>query len=65
MSGQCTGQGPFVGPGDGQLPELPKETLQLVEQVRFDALFTFLFSPRVGTPAASLPDPMPKWGGWS
>ncbi|MCI9426103.1 MAG: tRNA (N6-isopentenyl adenosine(37)-C2)-methylthiotransferase MiaB [Flavonifractor sp.] len=37
-----------------------EETLQLVEQVRFDALFTFLFSPRVGTPAASLPDPMPK-----
>ena len=25
-----------------------------------DALFTFIFSPRRGTPAAKLPDPMPK-----
>ena len=37
-----------------------EETLSLVEQVRFDALFTFLFSPRRGTPAAGMPDPMPK-----
>ncbi|MDR3896399.1 MAG: tRNA (N6-isopentenyl adenosine(37)-C2)-methylthiotransferase MiaB, partial [Oscillospiraceae bacterium] len=27
------------------------ETVALVEQVRFDALFTFIFSPRPGTPA--------------
>lgn len=37
-----------------------EETLSLLEAVRFDALFTFLFSPRTGTPAASLPDPMPS-----
>ena len=34
-------------------------TLSLLEQVRFDALFTFIFSPRVGTPAAQMDDPMP------
>ena len=27
---------------------------------RYDALFTFLFSPRRGTPAERMPDPMPK-----
>lgn len=37
-----------------------EETLRLVEEVRFDALFTFLYSPRTGTPAALLPDPMGK-----
>ncbi|MDE6880041.1 MAG: TRAM domain-containing protein, partial [Oscillospiraceae bacterium] len=33
------------------------ETVSLIEQVRYDALFTFLYSPRPGTPAAALPDP--------
>ena len=28
--------------------------------MRFDALFTFIYSPRVGTPAASMPDPMSR-----
>ncbi len=37
-----------------------EETLSLISRVRYDALFTFLFSPRPGTPAASLPDPTPK-----
>ncbi len=36
------------------------ETLSLVEQVGFDAMFTFIFSPRVGTPAASMPDPVTR-----
>ena len=36
------------------------ETVALVEQVRFDALFTFIYSPRVGTPAASMDDPMSR-----
>jgi tRNA-2-methylthio-N6-dimethylallyladenosine synthase len=31
-------------------------TLELVEQVRFDTAFTFIFSPRRGTDAAELPD---------
>ena len=36
------------------------ETVALVEQVRFDALFTFIFSPRPGTPAAGMDDPVPR-----
>lgn len=37
-----------------------EDTLKLVEEVRYDALFTFIYSPRPGTPAAKLPDPTPK-----
>ena len=36
------------------------ETLSLVEEVRFTSLFTFIYSPRVGTPAAAMPDPISK-----
>ena len=36
------------------------ETVSLVEEVGFDALFTFLYSPRPGTKAAELPDPFPR-----
>ncbi len=32
------------------------QTVDLVKQVQFSALFTFIFSPRQGTPAAALPD---------
>jgi tRNA-2-methylthio-N6-dimethylallyladenosine synthase len=34
-------------------------TLQLVADVDFDQSFSFLYSPRPGTPAASLPDEVP------
>jgi tRNA-2-methylthio-N6-dimethylallyladenosine synthase len=44
----------------GETQEEFEETLSLIEEVRFDALFTFIFSPRQGTPAASMDDPMPK-----
>jgi len=37
-----------------------EETLDLLERVRFDALFTFIYSPRAGTPAAQMPDPTPR-----
>ena len=37
-----------------------EDTLSLIEEVRFDALFTFIYSPRRGTPAAEMPDPMSK-----
>ena len=37
-----------------------EDTLRLIERVRFDALFTFIFSPRKGTPAAQMDDPTPK-----
>ncbi|MBQ7254751.1 MAG: tRNA (N6-isopentenyl adenosine(37)-C2)-methylthiotransferase MiaB [Oscillospiraceae bacterium] len=36
------------------------ETLKLIADVRYDALFTFIFSPRKGTPAAEMDDPTPK-----
>ena len=36
-----------------------EETLSLVDEVRFDSAFTFIYSPRAGTEAASLPDPVP------
>ncbi|MDR1815893.1 MAG: tRNA (N6-isopentenyl adenosine(37)-C2)-methylthiotransferase MiaB [Clostridiales Family XIII bacterium] len=32
------------------------ETMDLIERVRYDAAFTFLYSPREGTPAAAYPD---------
>ena len=32
-------------------------TLELCEKVRYDAMFTFIYSKRQGTPAASMPDP--------
>lgn len=40
----------------GETEEEFLETLSLIETVRFDALFTFVFSPRKGTPAATLSD---------
>ena len=37
-----------------------EDTLKLIERVRYDALFTIIFSPRAGTPAASMDDPTPR-----
>ena len=37
-----------------------EETISLIEEVRYDSLFTFIFSPRKGTPAASMDDPTSK-----
>jgi tRNA-2-methylthio-N6-dimethylallyladenosine synthase len=37
-----------------------EETLSLVEEVGFDSAFTFIYSPRAGTEAAALPDPVPE-----
>ena len=42
----------------GETTEEFEDTLKVLEEVRFDALFTFIYSPRVGTPAAKMPDPM-------
>ena len=36
------------------------DTISLVDEVGFHALFTFLYSPRPGTKAASMPDPVPR-----
>jgi len=35
-------------------------TLALARELEFDASFSFLYSPRPGTPAAELPDPVPQ-----
>jgi tRNA-2-methylthio-N6-dimethylallyladenosine synthase len=37
-----------------------RETLRVVEQARFDSAYTFQYSPRPGTSAASFPDQVPK-----
>ena len=37
-----------------------EETLSLLEEVRFDSLFTFIYSRREGTRAASMPDPVSR-----
>ena len=44
----------------GETEEEFEDTLHLVERVGFDALFTFIFSPREGTPAAKMPDPFTR-----
>ena len=44
----------------GETEEEFEDTISLIEQVRYDALFTFIFSPRGGTPAAKMEDPTPK-----
>ena len=44
----------------GETREEFDQTLSLLEQVRYDALFTFIFSPRPGTPAANMPDPVSR-----
>jgi tRNA-2-methylthio-N6-dimethylallyladenosine synthase len=36
-----------------------EKTLELVDEIGFDSSFSFIFSPRPGTPAADLPDDVP------
>ena len=43
----------------GETREDFEQTLDLVRQVGFVSLYTFIFSPREGTPAAKMPDPIP------
>lgn len=40
----------------GETREQFEHTLELVKQVRFTSLYTFIYSPRVGTPAAGYED---------
>jgi len=46
----------FPGETDGDF----EATLKLAGDIGFDASFSFLYSPRPGTPAAELPDPTPQ-----
>jgi tRNA-2-methylthio-N6-dimethylallyladenosine synthase len=36
-----------------------QDTMDLVHEIGFDTSFSFIYSPRPGTPAANLPDPTP------
>ena len=44
----------------GETEEEFEETLSLIQEIHYDSLFTFIFSPRAGTPAASMDDPATK-----
>ncbi|SDT11558.1 tRNA (N6-isopentenyl adenosine(37)-C2)-methylthiotransferase MiaB [Actinopolymorpha singaporensis] len=44
----------------GETEEDFEETLNVVREARFSAAFTFQYSKRPGTPAATLPDQVPK-----
>ncbi len=44
----------------GETEEDFQATLDVVEKARFAQAFTFQYSPRPGTPAATLPDQLPK-----
>ncbi len=37
-----------------------EDTLSMLERVKFDALFSFIYSPRKGTPAAEMEDQIPR-----
>jgi len=49
----------FIVGFPGETEEDFADTMDVIERVRFDAAFTFLFSPRTGTPAAEMSDPEP------
>lgn len=42
----------------GETYEEFRDTVSLIEKVKFTSLFTFIYSPRKGTPAAQMPDPV-------
>lgn len=44
----------------GETYEEFKDTLSLIKEVEFSSLFTFIYSKRVGTPAAKMDDPVPE-----
>ena len=44
----------------GETAEEFEDTLSLVERVRYEAMFTFIYSARENTPAAKMPDPVTR-----
>jgi tRNA-2-methylthio-N6-dimethylallyladenosine synthase len=44
----------------GETEEDFQQTLDVIERVRYDSAFTFIYSPRQGTDAAALPDQVPE-----
>ena len=58
IPGVCLTSDVIVGfPGETRADFL--DTLRLVQEVEFTSLFTFIYSPREGTPAAKMADPVP------
>jgi tRNA-2-methylthio-N6-dimethylallyladenosine synthase len=49
----------FIVGFPGETEDDFQKTMRLIEELRFDNSFSFLFSPRPGTPAANLPDDTP------
>ena len=49
----------FIVGFPGESDEDFAATMNLIDDVRFDHSFSFVYSPRPGTPAAELPDPVP------
>jgi len=49
----------FIVGFPGETAEDFDRTLRLIEEIGFDASFSFVYSPRPGTPAADLPDDTP------
>jgi len=49
----------FIVGFPGESDEDFEKTLKLIEEVRFDGSFSFIYSPRPGTPAANLRDDTP------
>jgi tRNA-2-methylthio-N6-dimethylallyladenosine synthase len=50
----------FIVGFPGESEEDFEQTMKLIEEVGFDQSFSFIYSPRPGTPAASLPDDVPQ-----
>ena len=44
----------------GETEEDFMETMDVVRKVRYDAAYTFIYSKRTGTPAATMPDQVPE-----
>jgi tRNA-2-methylthio-N6-dimethylallyladenosine synthase len=44
----------------GETDEDFAQTLAVVDEVRYDSAYTFVFSPRAGTEAAAMPDQVPE-----
>jgi tRNA-2-methylthio-N6-dimethylallyladenosine synthase len=44
----------------GETEEDYEATLAVIEEVRYDSAFTFVYSPRAGTEAAAMPDQIPE-----
>jgi tRNA-2-methylthio-N6-dimethylallyladenosine synthase len=49
----------FIVGFPGETDQDFEQTMKLIEDVRFDGSFSFIYSPRPGTPAANLPDDTP------